>query len=132
MKIMPYNSHNTAEGNPIPNNKPFASGHDSRRNTNGRPPKLKTILAGHGLTPAQAYELINELMMLNENELNVLANDSTATIIETTIAAALLKGKAKGSMYALELVLNRTLGLPKAAQEITLQDKRIEVSLELT
>ena len=117
--------------NPIANNKPFAPGADSRRNTNGRPPKLKTILAGHGLTPSQAYELINELMMLTETELSLLANDSTATILETTIAAALLKGKAKGSMYALEMILNRTYGLPKAAQEITLQDKRIEVTLEL-
>lgn len=128
---MPYNSHITAEGNPIQNNKPFALGADSRRNTNGRPPKLKTILAGHGLTPSQAYELINELMMLTETELSLLANDSTATILETTISAALLKGKAKGSMYALEMILNRTYGLPKAAQEITLQDKRIQVTLEL-
>ena len=118
--------------NPILNNKPFEQGNDERRNMNGRPKKLKTILLGYGLTPSQAYELINELIMLNEQELKKLADDSTASIFETTIAAALLKGKAKGSMFALELVLNRVYGLPKSAQELTIADKRTEITLDLS
>lgn len=99
--------------NPIINSKPFANGYDDRRNTQGRPKKLKTILSGYGLTSSQTTELINELMMFNETELKTLADDSTATIFETTIATALLKAKAKGSLFAIETILNRAQGLPR-------------------
>jgi hypothetical protein len=117
--------------NPIINSKPFSNGHDDRRNMNGRPKALKTILSGYGLTPSQTTELINELMMFNEIELKALADDTTATIFETTIATALLKAKGKGSLYAIETILNRSQGLPKAAQDITIQDKTYEITLTL-
>jgi hypothetical protein len=117
--------------NPIINSKPFAPGYDDRRNMNGRPKALKTILTGYGLTPSQTTELINELMMCNEIELKTLAEDETATIFETTIATALLKAKGKGSLFAIETILNRSQGLPKAAQDITIQDKTYDITLSL-
>jgi hypothetical protein len=118
--------------NPIHNNKPFSPGHDNRRNMNGRPRSLKTILTGHGLTGTQATDMISELVLLTELELQELANDNTATIFETTIATALLRSKAKGSLYSIETILNRAHGLPKASQDIILQNKTYEVTLDLT
>jgi hypothetical protein len=117
--------------NPILNNKPFAPGHDDRRNITGRPKSLKTILSGYGLTASQTTELINELMMYTESELKTLADDETATIFETTIATALLKSKNKGSLFALETIMNRAHGLPKSAQDITLQQKSYDITLTL-
>jgi len=118
--------------NPISNNKPFQPGHDERRNINGRPKKLKTILSGHGLSPVQVNQLISELMMMNQCELESLTLDQTASIFENITAAALLKSRKNGSLYALETLLNRTQGMPKASNDIVLTDKRIDITLDLT
>jgi hypothetical protein len=117
--------------NHIPNNKPFQPGQDERRNINGRPRKLKTILTGYGLTPSQTTELINEMMMHTERELLFILNSDDATIFETTIASALIKGKTKGSLYALDTILNRSQGLPKQTNDIAIENKLISVSLNL-
>lgn len=118
--------------NPIPNNKPFQSGNDERRNIEGRPKKLKTILSGYGLAPVQVNQLISELMMMNESELLTLSEDDSASIFENIISKALLKSKKTGSLYSLETLLNRSYGLPKASNDITLNDKRVEITLDLT
>ena len=117
--------------NPIPNNKPFHSGNDERRNIEGRPKKLKTILAGYGLAPSQVNQLISELMMMNEIELMKLSEDDTASIFENIISKALLKSKKNGSLYSLETLLNRSYGMPKASNDITIEDKRIEITFDL-
>jgi hypothetical protein len=112
--------------------KPFAPGHDERRNGNGRPPKLKTILTGYGLTPSQTTQIINEMMLLTESELLNIAHSNDATIFETTIATALIKGKTKGSLYALETILNRSQGLPKATNEMSIENKTTTITLDLS
>lgn len=112
--------------------KPFEMGHDDRRNGNGRPPKLKTILSGYGLTPSQTTQVINEMMLFTESELLNIASSKDATIFETTIATALIKGKSKGSLFALETILNRSHGLPKATNEMSIENKTTTITLDLS
>lgn len=113
------------------NLKPFQMGHDERRNTKGRPRKLKTIMTGYGLTISQTTELINEMMMHTESELLFILNSDDATIFETTIASALIKGRTKGSLYALDTILNRSQGLPKQTNDIAIESKTMTISLDL-
>ena len=44
------------------------------------------------------------------------------TILEKIIAKALLKSSATGSLYALDILLNRTQGLPRQETEITVDN----------
>lgn len=112
--------------------KPFTSGYDQRRNGNGRPKKLVTIISGYGLTPSQTTDIINEMMLLTEGELKLICDNEEATIFETTIAMALIKSKNKGSLYALETILNRGHGLPKMINDINLRQEKYEITLNLT
>jgi len=112
--------------------KPFVSGYDARRNGNGRPKKLVTILTGYGLTASQTTDIISEMMLLTEGELKLISDNQEATIFETTIAMALIKSKQRGSLYALETILNRGHGLPRQVSDINLKQETIEISLNLT
>jgi hypothetical protein len=71
------------------------------------------------------------MMMHTERELLFILNSDDATIFETTIASALIKGKTKGSLYALDTILNRSQGLPKQTNDIAIENKLISVSLNL-
>jgi hypothetical protein len=53
------------------------------------------------------------MLAMGENELNTIIETETASILELTIARALLNGAKKGSLYAMEGLLNRSVGTPK-------------------
>lgn len=105
---------------------PFKKGVDSRRNPNGRPRKYTTLLKEHGYKLAEINDTIQVLMSMTVDELsNVFENDKS-TVLEKTIANAMIKSLSKGSLYSLDTLLTRVYGKPKESTQVT-QDSRIEV-----
>ncbi len=101
-------------------------------NPNGRPLKLATILKRQGITQTQCNDLILQILSMTRNEIQSLALDETAPMIERIISNALLKSHQQSNLYALESLLNRTFGTPKQTtfnNQIT--EKPIFVSLNL-
>ena len=66
------------------------------------------------------------MMSMNIDELKDVYDNPKATILEKTIANAMVKSLKKGSLYSLETLLTRVYGKPKETQSIT-QDNKIEV-----
>jgi hypothetical protein len=102
------------------NLKPFAKGADERRNTGGRPKKfvsqLKTKYKKYKLS--QINDAIQTLLALTKKELTELSTNPDASILELTIATALLKDLRLGKIDTVEMLLSRTYGKPKQTHEI--------------
>jgi hypothetical protein len=65
-------------------------------------------------------------MAMNESELQNVFQNNDSTILEKTIANAMLKSLKKGSLYSLDTLLTRVYGKPK--EQIDLQsDNKIEI-----
>ena len=82
-------------------------------NPNGRPPKLKSLLINEGLSPAQAGEMINALLMHTRAGLQAIADAEDTPIAETIVARALIRSAERGSLHALETLFTRSHGLPR-------------------
>jgi hypothetical protein len=100
-------------------------------NPNGRKPKLITLLKNEGYCQSEVNYTILQMLSLTEQELNVVSENPNATILELTISRALLNGTKKGSLYALESLLNRSIGLPKITQDVSIESKEIRITLDL-
>lgn len=53
------------------------------------------------------------MVLMSAAELEAIVADADSAIIETIVAAALLKSKDKATLYAIETLLNRSHGLPR-------------------
>jgi hypothetical protein len=95
---------------------PFQKGQSG--NPAGRPKKFLTIFKEQGYKTTEIVDTFNALLACEEDELAKVADDPRATILEKTVAAALLKGYMNKSLFNLELILNRTLGRPKETSEV--------------
>ena len=100
-------------------------------NPNGRKPKFVTLLKNEGYSQSEVNETILQMLSLTEQELNIVAENHSATILELTISRALLNSAKKGSLYALESLLNRSIGLPKITQDVSIESKEIRITLDL-
>jgi hypothetical protein len=98
-------------------------------NPNGRPPKLRTVLRGFGLTPSQAADLINSMLLHTRSELETIANDTETPIIETIVSRALIKSADRGNLHALEMLLTRAQGLPRVNTDNLPEDVQITLNL---
>ena len=104
----------------------------SSPNPQGRPLKLATILKRQGITQTQCNDLILQILSMTRNEIQSLALDETAPMIERIISNALLKSHQQSNLYALESLLNRTFGTPKQTTfNNQTTEKPIFVSLNL-
>lgn len=110
--------------------KPWRKG-DQSPNPLGRPIGIVTFLKNEGYTSAQVNKMILQLLALTEFEISELQNDQSATILERTIAKAMLRGLNSGSLHALESLLNRSVGMPNYKQNLQIESKNIEVTLNL-
>ena len=108
------------------NLKPYNKGYDIRREGNGRPKKYITQLKAIGYNNSEILETLRVMLSLNIYELNELFKNPNATILELSIAKALVKGIERGNIYTLNELLNRIMGKPK--EIATLNDtNKIEV-----
>ena len=95
-------------------------------NPNGRPKKYVTLLKEQGYKLSEVNDTIQTIMSMDMDELKQVWDNPKATILEKTIANALMTSLKKGSLYSIDTLLNRVYGRPKETQQIT-QDGKIEV-----
>ena len=103
---------------------PFKPGQSG--NPNGRPRKYVSLLKEQGYKLAEINDTIQAMMSMDLEELKTVWDNSKATILEKTIAAAMRKSLEKGSLYSLETLLTRVYGKPKEQMDIQ-TDNRIEI-----
>lgn len=95
-------------------------------NPNGRPKKFISQLKDQGYKQAQVMDSINVLLSMDLQELKAVWDNPKATILEKTIANALMTSLKKGSLYSIDTLLSRVYGKPKETSQVQ-QDSRIEV-----
>jgi hypothetical protein len=99
----------------------------------GRPKKYTTQLVKQGYKQSTINECICTFLAINETQLQSIEADAQATILERTIAAALLRSLQRGNLYSLETLLTRTYGKPKETADISQTiNGTMTISLDLT
>jgi len=104
--------------------KPFEAGESG--NPNGRPRKYVSLLKEQGYKLSEINDSIQALMSMDEEELKSVSTNDKATVVEKTIAKAILKSMSNGSLYSLDTLLTRVYGKPKEQMDIK-SDNKIEV-----
>lgn len=89
---------------------PFEKGKSG--NPNGRPRKYISTLKEHGYKLSEVNDTIQVMMSLTVDELKAVWDDPNRTVMEKTIAGAIRKGLANGSLYAMDTLMNRVYGKP--------------------
>jgi hypothetical protein len=115
----------------VENLKPFQKGEDERRHMQGRPQKLITQMKDIGYTKTQVEETMLSMLSLSRKELEKIDKGDEYTIMERTIAGALLKGHDKNSLFNLEMLLTRSQGKPKETIDQTIESKNFTITLNL-
>jgi len=110
-----------ANANPkLENLKPFNKGGDERINRDGRPRKFTTTLKHHGYKLSEVNDAIQVMLSMTIDELKEVYDSETATILEKTIANAMVTSLKKGSLYSIETLLSRVYGTPKQTADVNL------------
>ena len=99
------------------NLKPFKKGEVA--NPNGRPKKYVSLLKESGYKLSEINDTIQAMMAMDMDELKSVWDNKHATILEKTIANAMITSLKKGSLYSLETLLSRAFGNPKQMTELT-------------
>lgn len=86
-------------------------------NPKGRPRKYVSALKEQGYKLSEINDCIAVLMSMTADQLKEVDENPDATIMERTIAAAMLKGYDKKSLYAAETLLSRVHGKPIEKRE---------------
>ena len=115
-----------AKSKALENLKPFAKGEDKRRNLEGRPRKYVSLLKEQGYKLSEINDSIQVLMSMTENEIINVAGKPETTVLEKTVAKAIIKSMNNGSLYSMDTLLSRVYGKPKEQVDVQ-QDSRIEV-----
>jgi hypothetical protein len=115
----------------VENLKPFQKGEDERRHMQGRPQKLITQMKDIGYTKCQVEDTMLSMLSLGRKELEKIDRGDEYTIMERTIAGALLKGHDKNSLFNLEMLLTRSQGKPKETIDQTIESKNFTITLNL-
>jgi hypothetical protein len=95
-------------------------------NPNGRPRKYVSQLREQGYKLAEVNDTIQTIMSMDLDELKQVWDNPKATILEKTVANALMTSLKKGSLYSIDTLLTRVYGKPKETSDVTM-DQKIEV-----
>lgn len=86
-------------------------------NPAGRPRKYVSALKEQGYKLSEINDALEVLMSMSAEELKEVENNEQATMLDRTVARAILKGFDKGSLYSLETLLSRRHGKPVEKRE---------------
>jgi hypothetical protein len=100
-------------------------------NPNGRPRKYVSILKDAGYKLSEINDTIQNMMAMRVEELNDVYKNQDTTILEKTIAGAMIKSMKNGSLYSLDTLLTRVYGKPKETQHQTIESKNFTITLNL-
>ena len=84
-----------------------------------------------GYAKSEINDVILVMLAMTENELIEIISRDDINILELTICKALLLNAKRGSLNALEILLNRSLGLPVRQAEVQLKQEEYSVTLNL-
>ncbi len=98
-------------------------------NPNGRPRKFISQLKKEGYKQSEIFDAIQVLISMQPDELNNVRLNPKATVLEITIASAILRSIEKGELDSLETLLTRIYGKPKekVEQEINVTNHVIKL-----
>lgn len=82
-------------------------------NPNGRPRKFISQLKKEGYKQSEIFDAIQVLISMQPDELQAVRDNPKATVLEITIASAILKSIKDGNLDSLETLLTRIYGKPK-------------------
>ena len=94
-------------------------------NPNGRPRKFVCQLKEMGYNKQDINQTIENMMAMTLNELAEIFKDEHATILERTIANAMVKSLQKGTLYSLETLISRVHGIPTQTVNQTISERPI-------
>jgi hypothetical protein len=92
--------------------KKFVKG-DKRINKNGRPRKWISEIKDQGYTLSEITDAIQVLISLEPAKLEEIRNNPQSTVLEITIAAAILRSIQRGDLDSIETLITRVYGKPK-------------------
>jgi len=99
-------------------------------NPNGRPRKYTSLLKTQGYKLSEINDAIQVLIQMNLDELKEVGNNKNATILEMTVARALVKSLGNGSLYSIETLLSRVYGKPKESiDQVITGDIKVTLNL---
>lgn len=109
-------------GNPNIQNqgKKFTKG-DARINRKGRPRKWISEMKDSGYSLSEITDAIQVLISLEPAKLEEIRNNPESTVLEITIAAAVLRSIQRGELDSIETLITRVYGKPKEKVEADIQ-----------
>ena len=88
-------------------------------------------LKAQGYKLGEINDVINVAMSMTAEQLSEVVADKSRTILEQTVAAALLKSLKNGSLYSLDSVITRAHGYPTESVNANVQgDVKITLNLD--
>jgi hypothetical protein len=113
-------------GNPNIQNqgKRFEKG-DKRINKNGRPRKWISDMKDSGYSLSEVTDAIQVLVSLEPAKLEELRTNPNSTVLEITIASAIINSINRGDLNSLETLLSRVFGKPKQQVDI---DAKVDIT----
>jgi hypothetical protein len=115
---------------PNPQNlKALKKGYDPRRNLKGRPRKFISEIKDQGYALSEITDAIQVLISLDVEQLQDIRNNPKSTVLEITIAAAIIKSIQKGDLDSIETLITRAFGKPreKIEQDINITNHFIRL-----
>jgi len=99
---------------PNPENlKALKKGYDPRRNLKGRPRKWISEMKEQGYALSEITDAIQVLISLDLQQLQEIRTNPTSTVLEVTIASAIMRSIQKGDLDSIETLITRVFGKPK-------------------
>ena len=113
-------------GNPNIQNhgKRFEKG-DKRINKNGRPRKWISDMKDSGYSLSEVTDAIQVLVSLEPAKLEEVRTNPNSTVLEITIASAIMNSINRGDLNSLETLLSRVYGKPKQQVDV---DAKIDIT----
>lgn len=100
-------------------------------NPNGRPKKFTTLMKEQGYKLSEVNDSIQAIMAMDEKQIREVTKKEDATMLEKTVAKAIIKSYEKGSLYSMDTLLSRVYGKPKETVDATVEAKVVNVTLKL-
>ena len=95
------------------NLKALKKGYDPRRNLKGRPRKWISEIKQQGYSLSEITDAIQVLISLDLQQLQEIRNNPASTVLEVTIASAIIRSIQKGDLDSIETLITRVFGKPK-------------------
>lgn len=87
-------------------------------NPKGRPKKLVPSMKMEGYKLVEINDTIQHIISMNQEQLKSVMDNPKATILERSVANALMMSFKKGTLENIETLLNRVYGKPKEKVEM--------------